>query len=194
MSKRIVFFTLVAFLLLSSISTFAQDTKNAYWQIKADFLEPAINQTVIVRLDYGIGRHLFGLVGGGGGRINCTDNKQFDTYQDKINYRLGLEYQYFLSMNKQNRGFYVGGDFELGSRTVESKISNESVQNISVFTPGVWFGYLCRPLKNANLYVDLSIVNPRYTFGKIETVSFQSVSKPCKPENLFNFLGPCSIG
>ena len=193
--KKSTFLTLV-FALLFTFNAFSQgvEEKTTYWQVKVDFLEPAINQSAVVRFDYGTGRHLFGLVGGFGGRISEFDNQQYDTYQDKIDYRFGLEYQYFLSKNKQNRGFYIGGDLELGSRTIGSKVSNESVENIVVFTPGAWFGYLWKPFKKANFIVDLTIIHPRYTFGKIDKVTFQTVAKPYEPQNLFNFLGPWSIG
>lgn len=163
-----------------SAAAYAQDTKESYWQAKVDFLEPLVNKSFIARLNYGKGRHLVGLVGGGGGNISEFDNKQFDTYQDKINYRLGLEYQYFLSAKKQNRGFYIGGDIDFGSRTIESKVSNESVENIAVFTPGAWVGFLWKPIKKANLIVDLTIIHPRYTLGKIDKL----ISKPC--HNLTN--------
>lgn len=177
-----------------SAAAYAQDTKESYWQAKVDFLEPAINQTVVARFDYGTGQHLFGIVGGFGGRISEFDNKQFDTYQDKINYRLGFEYQYFLSAKKQNRGFYVGGDIEFGSRTIDSKVSSETVKNISVITPGAWFGYVWKPFKKANFIVDLTIIHPRYTLGDINKVDFITVQSPYEPKNLFNFLGPWSIG
>lgn len=145
---------------------------NTYWQVKLDFLEPLVNQSAVARLDYGFNRHLVGLVGGVGGRISEFDNKQYDTYQDKINFRLGMEYQYFLSPMKMNRGFYVGGDLDFSSHTIESKITDESVENIAVFTPGLWFGWLWKPFKKVQL---------------------QTVPTPYEPENLFNFLGPWSI-
>ncbi len=171
-----------------------EEPKKNYWQVKVDFLEPLVNKTVVARADFGMNRHLIGLVGGFGGNISEFDNKQFDTFQDKINYRIGLEYQFFLSKIKQNRGFYLGADCEYGSRTIESKVSNESVKDISVLTPGLWFGYLWKPFKKANFLVDLTIIHPRYTFGSIKKVDFQTVAKPYEPENLFNFLGPWSIG
>lgn len=173
----------------------AQDApEQNYWQVKVDFLEPIVNQGFVARFDYGKGRHLIGLVSGLGGRVSEFDNEQFDTYQDITKYRLGLEYQYFLSKNKQNRGFYIGGDIDFASRTVESKISNESVKNIAVFTPGAWFGWVWKPFKKANLIVDLTILHPRYDLGNISKVTFQTVSQPYEPQNLFNFLGPWSIG
>ncbi|MBK8548119.1 MAG: hypothetical protein IPL63_12340 [Saprospiraceae bacterium] len=186
---------LVLSLLLLTINANAQnEVKNTYWQAKVDFLEPLVNQGFVARFDYGKGRHLIGIVGGLGGRVSEFDNEQFDTYQDITKYRLGLEYQFFLSKNKQNRGFYIGGDIDFASRTVESKISNESVKNIAVFTPGVWIGYLWKPFKKANLIVDLTIIHPRYDLGNIDYVAFQTVAKPYEPQNLFNFLGPWSIG
>lgn len=182
-------------LVLLSMHVEAQnEVKNTYWQAKVDFLEPIINQGFVVRLDYGKERHLIGLVGGFGGIVSEFDNKQFDTYQDKTIYRLGFEYQYFLSKSKQNRGFYLGGDLDFSSRTVESKISNESVNNIAVFTPGAWFGWVWKPFKKINFIVDLTILHPRYNFGNIDNVAFQTVAKPYQPKNLFNFLGPWSIG
>jgi hypothetical protein len=165
-----------------------------YWQVKVDFLEPLINQSVVLRFDKGIHRHLFGLVGGFGGRISEYDNEQYATYQDKINYRLGVEYQYFLSRSKVNRGFYIGGDLDYSSHTIESKVTDESVKNIAVFTPGLWFGWMWKPFKNADFYIDLTIAHPRYSFGDIEKVEFNTVAKPYQPKNLFNFLGPWSIG
>ena len=189
--KKII---LVVLFISSIIGLKAQDvTEENYWQAKVDFLEPIVNQSIVARLDYGFGRHIVGLVGGFGGQISEFDNAQFDTYEDKINFRLGAEYQYFLSQRKQNRGFFVGGDIEFGTRTIESKVSSESVENISVFTPGLWVGYLWKPFKKANLYVDLTIIHPRYTFGDIKKVEFQTITTPYEPENLFNFLGPWSI-
>ncbi len=186
---------IVLSLVLLTINANAQnEVKNTYWQAKVDFLEPLVNQGFVARFDYGKGRHLIGLVGGLGGRVSEFDNEQFDTYQDITKYRLGLEYQFFLSKNKQNRGFYIGGDIDFASRTVESKISSESVENISVITPGVWIGYLWKPFKKANLIVDLTIIHPRYDLGNIDYVAFQTVAKPYEPQNLFNFLGPWSIG
>jgi len=191
MKKSLLFFALA----LISFSAAAQQTdKNTYWQVKVDFLEPVVNQGIVARLDYGKGRHLFGLAGGFGGRVSEFDNEQFDTYEDKMNYRLGIEYQYFLSRAKRNRGFYIGGDADFGNRTVESKITDESVKNIAVITPGVWFGWVWKPFKKANLIVDLTIIHPRYDFGDIKKVDFQTVSTPYEPQNLFNFLGPWSIG
>lgn len=191
MKKSFLFFAL-AFI---SFSAAAQQTdKNTYWQVKVDFLEPVVNQGIVARLDYGKGRHLFGLAGGFGGRVSEFDNEQFDTYEDKMNYRLGIEYQFFLSRTKRNRGFYIGGDADFGNRTVESKITDESVKNIAVITPGVWFGWVWKPFKKANLIVDLTIIHPRYDFGDIKKVDFQTVSTPYEPQNLFNFLGPWSIG
>lgn len=181
-------------MLLSTNVEAQNEVKKTYWQAKVDFLEPIINQGFVVRLDYGKERHLIGLVGGLGGRVSEFDNEQFDTYQDKTIYRLGLEYQYFLRKSKQNRGFYIGGDIDFASRTVESKISNESVKNIAVFTPGAWFGWVWKPSKKANLIVDLTILHPRYDLGNISEVTFQTVAKPYEPQNLFNFLGPWSIG
>ncbi len=186
---------ILLFFVLLSMNMKAQDeVKNTYWQAKLDFLEPLVNQGFVARFDYGKGRHLIGLVGGLGGRVSEFDNEQFDTYQDKTNYRLGIEYQYFLSNNKQNRGFYIGGDIDFASRTVESKISNESVKNIAVFTPGAWFGWVWKPFKKANFILDLTILHPRYDFGNINNVAFQTVAKPYEPQILFNFLGPWSIG
>lgn len=186
---------LVLSLVLLTINANAQnEVKNTYWQAKVDFLEPAINQGFVARLDYGKGRHIIGLVGGLGGRVSEFDNEQFDTYQDITKYRLGLEYQYFLGKNKQNRGFYIGGDIDFASRTVESKISNESVKNIAVFTPGAWIGWVWKPFKKANFIVDLTILHPRYDLGNISKVTFQTVPQPYEPQNLFNFLGPWSIG
>ncbi len=125
---------LVLSLLLLTINANAQnEVKNTYWQAKVDFLEPLVNQGFVARFDYGKGRHLIGIVGGLGGRVSEFDNEQFDTYQDITKYRLGLEYQFFLSKNKQNRGFYIGGDIDFASRTVESKISNESVKKYCSF-------------------------------------------------------------
>lgn len=191
MKKAFLFFAMVAV----SFHVKAQSSEsNTYWQVKVDFLEPIVNQSIVARLDYGFGRHIVGLVGGFGGQISEFDNAQFDTYEDKINFRVGAEYQYFLSPKKQNRGFFVGGDIDFGTRTIESKVSSESVENIGVFTPGLWFGYLWKPFKKANLYVDLTIIHPRYTFGDIEKVEFQTNATPYEPENLFNFLGPWSIG
>lgn len=185
---------LVLMLLFTRIS-YGQSTHAAtYHQLKIDFLEPLVNRSFVGRFNYGSGQHLFGVVAGFGGYISEFDNQQFDTYQDKVNYRLGLEYQYYLSKSKQNRGFYIGGDVEYGSRTVESKITSESVTNISVFTPGAWFGYMWKPFKNANMLVDLTIFHPRYTFGSIDQVNFQTVATPYTPQNLFNFLGPWSVG
>lgn len=185
-------------LLLWSIPFFssAQNAEDgsAYFQVKVDFLEPLINRSGVVRFDYGRNRHLMGLVVGAGGYISEFDNQQFDTYQDKTVYRAGIEYQYFLSQKKQNRGFFIGGDMEIGGRTIESKVSDESVENIPVFTPGAWLGYLWKPIKKADLYVDLTIIHPRYTMGNIKKVDFQTVPTPYEPQNLFNFLGPWSIG
>jgi len=191
MRNVFIFFSLV----LLSMNVEAQnEVKITYWQAKVDFLEPLINQGFVARFNYGKGRHLIGLVGGLGGRVSEFDNEQFDTYEDITKYRLGLEYQYFLSESKQNRGFYIGGDFDFASRTVESKISNESVKNIAVFTPGAWFGWVWKPFKKANFIVDLTIFHPRYNFGNIDNVAFQTVAKTYQPKNLFNFLGPWSIG
>ena len=56
---------LVLSLVLLTINANAQnEVKKTYWQAKVDFLEPAINQGFVARLDYGKGRHLIGLVGG----------------------------------------------------------------------------------------------------------------------------------
>jgi hypothetical protein len=190
--KKIII-TLVFYSIMSGV--YAQnEEKLTYWQVKVDFLEPLINQGFVARLDYGFDRHLVGVVGGFGGRISEFDNEQYDTYQDKINFRLGIEYQYFLSKSKINRGFYIGGDFDYSSHTIESKISNESVENISVFTPGVWFGWVWKPFKKGNFIMDLTILHPRYTLGNIDKVTFQTVANPYEPQNLFNFLGPWSIG
>ncbi|MEZ4771989.1 MAG: hypothetical protein R3D00_02325 [Bacteroidia bacterium] len=190
--KKIIF----TFLIYSVMNgLYAQNEENAtYWQAKIDFLEPLVNQGFVARLDYGFDRHLVGVVGGFGGRVSEFDNEQYDTYEDKTNYRIGLEYQYFLSKSKQNRGFYLGGDIDFASRTVESKITNESVENIAVFTPGVWFGWVWKPFKKANLILDLTILHPRYNLGSIDKVTFQTVADPYEPQNLFNFLGPWSIG
>ena len=177
-----------------SVLNAQNEEQSNYWQVKIDFLEPLVNKSFVSRFDYGHGRHLIGFVVGLGGRVSEFDNQQFDTYQDITNYRLGLEYQYFLSKKKLNRGFYIGGDIDFASRTVESKISNESVENIAVFTPGVWFGWLWKPFKKANLIVDFTIIHPRYNLGSIDKVGFQSVAEPYEPQNLFNFLGPWSIG
>jgi len=191
MKNIILIFSIV----LLSINVLAQnEVKETYWQAKVDFLEPVINQSVVGRLDYGFKRNLLGLVVGVGGRISEFDNQQYDTYQDKINYRLGAEYQYFLSKEKMNRGFYIGGDLDFSSHTIESKVSDESVKNIAVFTPGLWFGWMWKPIKKADLYIDLTIAHPRYSFGNIEKVTFNTVAKPYVPQNLFNFLGPWSIG
>ena len=190
---KIIF--LIFSIVLLSINVEAQkEVKKTYWQAKVDFLEPLVNQGFVARFDYGKGRHLIGIVGGLGGRVSEFDNEQFDTYQDITKYRLGLEYQFFLSKNKQNRGFYIGGDIDFASRTVESKISNESVKNIAVFTPGAWFGFVWKPFQKANFIVDLTILHPRYNFGNIDKVIFQTVAEPYEPQNLFNFLGPWSIG
>lgn len=191
MKKAFLFFAFVAVFVQAK----AQTSNNSnYWQVKVDFLEPLINQSAVARLDYGFNRHIVGLVGGVGGRISEFDNDQYDTYQDKINYRLGVEYQYFLSRNKMNRGFYIGGDLDFSSHTIESKITDESVKNIAVFTPGLWFGWLWKPFKKADFYVDLTIAHPRYSLGDIEKVEFKTVPTPYEPQNLFNFLGPWSIG
>ncbi len=191
MRSVFLFFSLV----LLSMNLEAQNVvKKTFWQAKVDFLEPIVNKSAVARIDYGFDRHIVGLVGGFGGHISEFDNKQYDTYQDKINYRLGIEYQYFLSKNKLNRGFYLGADFEYGSHTVESKISSESVNDLSVVTPGLWFGYLWKPFKRVNLLVDLTIIHPRYTLGSLNKVEFQTVAQPYEPQNLFNFLGPWSIG
>lgn len=99
-----------------------------------------------------------------------------------------------MSKSKQNRGFYVGADFNFASRTVESKISDESVENIAVVTPGIWVGWLWKPFEKANFYVDLTILHPRYDFGDIDKVVLQTVPEPYEPQNLLNFLGPWSIG
>ncbi len=190
--KKYIF---VVLFISSLIGLKAQDApEQNYWQVKVDFLEPVINQSVVGRLDYGFKRNLLGLVVGVGGRISEFDNQQYDTYQDKINYRLGAEYQYFLSKEKMNRGFYIGGDLDFSSHTIESKVSDESVKNIAVFTPGLWFGWMWKPIKKADLYIDLTIAHPRYSFGNIEKVTFNTVEKPYEPQNLFNFLGPWSIG
>ncbi len=191
MKQSFLFFVIA---LISFSATAQQADKNTYWQVKVDFLEPLINQSAVARLDYGFNRHLLGLVGGVGGRISEFDNEQYDIYEDKINYRVGLEYQYFLSANKINRGFYIGGDLDFSSHTIESKITDESVENIAVFTPGLWVGWLWKPFKKADFYVDLTIAHPRYAFGDIEKVDFQTVPTPYEPQNLFNFLGPWSIG
>ncbi|HRI00584.1 MAG TPA: hypothetical protein PK006_05990 [Saprospiraceae bacterium] len=187
---------LVIFIMTYSFNTFAQDTntKENYWQAKVDFLEPIVNQGFIIRGDYGTNRHLFELFGGGLGKVSEFDNKQFETFEDKTNFLLGVGYQYFLSAKKQNRGFYVGGDVMFANRTVSSKVSSESVENISVFTPGVTFGWLWKPFKKADFIVDFTIVHPRYDFGDIKKVDFISVNTPYEPKNLFNFLGPWSIG
>ena len=185
---------LFSFVLLSMNVVAQNEVKKTYWQAKIDFLEPVVNKSVVARIDYGFDRHTVGIVGGFGGNISEFDNRQFDIYLDKINYRLGIEYQYFLTKSKLNRGFYLGADVEYGSRTIESKISKESVKDISVVTPGLWFGYLWKPFKKVNLLVDLTIIHPRYTFGSLKKVEFQSVVEPYEPENLFNFLGPWSIG
>jgi hypothetical protein len=194
MKAKKSFVWVLALSLFFSMSAFAQDAKEHYWQLKADFLEPIVNQSAVLRVDYGKKQHLIGLVGGFGGRVSEFDNVQFDTYEEKMNYRLGLEYQYFLSKKKQNRGFYIGGEVSFSSRTVESKISNESVKNIATVTPGAWFGWLWKPFKKANFIIDFTIIHPRYSFGKIDKVAFQTVAEPYEPENLFNFLGPWSIG
>lgn len=190
--KKLALFLAVA---LMTWPAAAQRTdKRTYWQVKADFLEPLINQSAVARLDYGFGRHLLGLVGGAGGRISEFDNEQYDTYQDNINYRFGLEYQYFLSRKKANRGFYIGGDVDFSSHTIGSKITDESVDNIAVFTPGLWVGWLWKPFSNAGFVVDVTLAHPRYSFGDIQQVPFQTVPTPYEPANLFNFLGPWSIG
>lgn len=76
-----------------------ENTENSYWQAKIDFLEPLVNKSVVARVDYGFKRHVVGLFGGYGGNISEFDNEQFDTYQDNINFRIGIEYQYFISKN-----------------------------------------------------------------------------------------------
>lgn len=188
-------FFLVLFIgLFATLGTSQGESANTYWQLKVDFLEPIINQSFVARIDYGVRRQLFGLVGGVGGRISEFDNRQYDIYQDKIVYRIGMEYQYFLSQQKINRGFYFGGDIDLANHTIESKRTNESVENILVVTPGLWIGWLWKPFKKVDLFIDLAILHPRYSFGKkIEQVDFTTVNTPYTPENLFNFLGPWSI-
>ncbi len=187
-------FAIFSIVLLSMHVEAQNELKKTYWQAKVDFLEPLVNQSFVARFDFGKERHLIGLVAGFGGRVSEFDNQQFDTYQDKINYRLGFEYQYFLSKTKQNTGFYIGGDFDFASRSIESKSSNETVENIAVFTPGAWFGWVWKPFQKTNLIVDLTILHPRYDLGNISKVTFQTVPKPYEPQNLFNFLGPWSIG
>lgn len=171
----------------------AQQT-TSFWQVKVDFLEPVVNQGFIVRVDRGMNRHLAGIYAGGGGRVSEFDNAQFDTYQDRTVFLLGAEYQYFLSARRQNSGLYIGGDLMYANRRVDSKVSDESVSNLSAITPGLWFGWLWTPFKNDHFLVDLTILHPRYDFGSIRKVVFQSVPEPYEPQNLLNFLGPWTIG
>lgn len=166
----------------------------SYWQVKVDFLEPVVNLGAIVRVDYGTGRHLVGLVAGAGGRVSMFDNAQFDQYQDSTTVQGGLEYKFFLRKAKMNRGLYLGADLMVASRTVSSKSSDESVKGIPVVTPGVGFGWLGVFGKGEHFVVDLAILHPRYNFGPIDRVEFETVSVPYKPQNLFAFLGPWSVG
>lgn len=163
-----------------------------YWQIKVDFLEPVVNLGGIVRVDHGIGHHAVGLVLGAGGRVSEFDNAQFEQYQDRTLVQAGVEYQYFLS-KKKDRGFFVGADAMFALHSVDSKSTAETVAGIPVFTPGAWLGWVWVP-KGNHLVIDLTIVHPRYNLGPIRSVAFKTVSEPYEPENLFNFLGPWSIG
>jgi hypothetical protein len=182
-----------AALLSAFLSVRAQEPQR-YWQVKADFLEPIVNRGFVARLDYGTGRQVLGLVLGAGGRVSEFDNAQFELYEDKTVFRAGLEYQYFLSGRKLNRGLYIGGDLEYASRSVFSNTSEESVENIPVVTPGAWLGWVWMPFKGKHVLIDLAIVHPRYNFGAIRKVEFETVPEPYEPENLFNFLGPWSVG
>jgi hypothetical protein len=182
-------------LLLSFFSLSSQNSSpEVYCQIKLDFLEPVVNQGFIARADLGFGRQLAGVFAGGAGKVSEFDNAQFETFEDKTVFLCGLEYQYFLRKKRVNSGFYVGGDVMYANRTVSSKVSDESVNGISVFTPGLWFGWTWLPFKNDHFLVDLTIIHPRYDFGRIKKVDFQSVEAAYEPENLLNFLGPWSVG
>jgi hypothetical protein len=166
----------------------------SYWQVKVDFLEPLVNRGAIVRADYGAGRHLVGLVAGAGGRVSEFDNAQFDQYQDTTTVQGGLEYQFFLRKAKMNRGLFVGADVMVASRTVSFKSSDESVRGIPIVTPGAWLGWVGVLGKGEHFVIDLTILHPRYNFGPIDRVEFETVSAPYEPEHLFNFLGPWSVG
>ena len=187
---------IIIIILGCTVSLYGQkhSSDQATIQVKVDFLEPLVNQGVIVRADHIKSRHLGGLFLGGAGRVSEFDNAQYDTYQDETKWLIGIEYQYFLSREKVNRGFYVGADLMYANRVVSSKISSEASDPQHTFTPGVWFGWLWKPFESSGFIVDLTIVHPRYDFGSIKKVSFQTVPTPYEPENLLNFLGPWSIG
>ncbi len=170
------------------------DDDTRYVQVKLDFLEPIVNRGVIARVDFGAGRHLAGLVLGAAGRVSEFDNAQFDQYDDETVVQAGVEYQYFLSRKRINSGFYVGGDLNYAHRRVVSKTTDEVVEDIPVFTPGGWLGWVWMPGGGEHFLVDLTIVHPRYNLGPIRKVEFETVEDPYEPENLFNFLGPWSVG
>lgn len=184
--------TLVASGAMCATAQAQEDT--SYLQVKVDFLEPIVNRGAVARLDYGTGHHLAGLVIGVGGRVSEFDNAQFDQYEDETVVLAGLEYQYFLSRRRPNSGFYVGGDVNYANRRVVSKTTDEVVKNIPVVTPGAWLGWVWMPGGGEHLLIDLTIVHPRYNLGPISEVPFETVAEPYEPQNLFNFLGPWTIG